>query len=97
MTIYKRRGTHGMDVLIASKGIYASHYFEASLGFTGFIQSRSSEPSHSYLIYVNRSRADALRGLFAGLKRSMIGGSLRDGAKKNMELIKQKLESDYRK
>jgi hypothetical protein len=38
-----------------------------------------------------------LRGLFAGLKRSLISGSLRDGAKKNMELIKQKLETDYAK
>lgn len=97
ITIYKRRGANGMDVLIASKGIYANHYFEASLGLTGFIQSRSSEPSRSYLIYINRSRTDALRGLFAGLKRSLISGSLRDGAKKNMELIKQKLETNYRK
>ena len=94
ITIYK---PHDGDVLIASKGIYANHYFEASLGVTGFIQSRSFEPSRSYLIYINRSRADALRGLFAGLKRSLISGSLRDGAKKNMELIKQKLETDYKK
>jgi len=49
------------------------------------------------LIYVNRSRTDALRGLFAGLKRSLIGGRLRDGAKKNMEMIRQMLEADYTK
>jgi hypothetical protein len=96
ITIYKLPRPNGIDVLIASKGIYANHYFEASLGLTGFVQSQSS-PSRSYLIYINRSRADALRGLFAGLKRSLISGSLRDGAKKNMELIKQKLETDYRK
>jgi len=96
ITIYKRRRPNGTDVLIASKGIYASHYFEASLGLTEFIQSQSSEPHRSYLIYINRSRADALRGLFAGFKRSLISGGLRDGAKKNMELIKQKLENEYR-
>jgi hypothetical protein len=97
ITIYKRSHTNGLDVMIGSKGIYASHYFEASLGLTGFIQSQASEPSRSYLIYINRSRADALRGLFAGLKRSLISGSLRDGAKKSMEMIKQKLETEYRK
>jgi hypothetical protein len=96
ITIYKLARPGGMDILIASKGIYANHYFEASLGLTGFVQSQSP-PHRSYLIYINRSRADALRGLFAGLKRSLIGGSLRDGAKKNMELIKQKLETAYRK
>lgn len=95
ITIYKQSRAGGTDVLIASKGIYASHYFEASLGLTGFIHSQSSEPRRTYLIYINRSRADALRGFFAGLKRSLIVGSLRDGAKKNMEMIKVKLESEY--
>jgi hypothetical protein len=93
VTIYKR--SH--DVIIGSKGIYGSHYFESSLGLTAFIQSRSSDQPRTYLIYMNRSRADALRGFFAGLKRSLIGGSLRDGAKKSMEMIKLKLETEYQK
>ena len=97
VTIYKRRHTNGLDVMIGSKGIYATHYFEGSLGLTGFIQSQASAPSRSYLIYINRSRTDALRGMFAGLKRSLIGRSLREGARKNMEMIKQKLETEYRK
>jgi hypothetical protein len=97
ITVYKPSQAVGIDVLIASKGIYANHYFEASLGLTGFIYSKPPEPSRTYLIYINRSKADALRGLFGGLKRSLIGGSLRDGAKKNMESIKEKLETEYRK
>jgi hypothetical protein len=84
-------------VIIGSKGIYANHYFEASLGLTSFIQSAHANPPRTYLIYVNRSRTDALRGMFAGLKRSLIGGRLRDGAKKSMEMIKKKLETDHRK
>jgi hypothetical protein len=93
VTIYKR--SH--DVIIGSKGIYGSHYFESSLGLTAFIQSRASDQARTYLIYMNRSRTDALRGFFAGLKRSLIGGSLRDGAKKSMEMIKLKLETEYQK
>lgn len=95
ITIYKQPSPHGTDVVIASKGIYASHYFEASLGITGFIHSQSLEPPRTYLIYINRSRTDALRGFFGGLKRSLIVGSLRDGTKKNMEMIKAKLEFEY--
>jgi hypothetical protein len=95
VTVYKLSQPHGEDVLVASKGIYANHYFEASLGFTGFIHSTSSEPPRTYLIYINRTKTDALRGFFAGFKRSLIGSSVRDGAKKNMELVKEKLEADY--
>jgi hypothetical protein len=98
VALYKFKTAHGTDVLIASKGIYATHYFEVSLGLTGFIQNPlPTGAARSYLIYINRSRTDALRGLFGGLKRSLISGSLRDGAKKNMEMIKTKLERDYRK
>jgi hypothetical protein len=85
-----------MDVLIASKGIYADHYYETSLGLTGFFHSQSSQPIRSYLIYINRSRADALYGPFAGIKRSLISGRLLDGARKSMEAIKQKLETEYK-
>ena len=94
VTIYTRR--YGADVIIASKGIYASHYFESSLGLTALARNDGPRPSRSYLIYVNRSRTDALRGMFAGMKRSLIGGRLRDGAKKSMERIKTKLEEEYR-
>lgn len=85
------------DVLIASNGIYANHYLEASLGLTAFFHRNTSHGPRTYLIYVNRSKADALRGMFAGFKRSLISGSLRDGAKKNMKMIKERLESDYSK
>jgi hypothetical protein len=85
----------GADIVIASKGIYANHYFEASLGLTAFVHSAVSNQPRTYLIYINRSKADALRGMFAGFKRSLISGRLRDGAKKNMEMIKQKLESEF--
>jgi len=81
------------DMVIASKGIYANHYFDASLGLTAFVQDGFS--NQTYLIYINRSKADALRGVFGGLKRSLISGSLKEGAKKNMEMIKQRLESAF--
>jgi hypothetical protein len=95
LTIYRHRPASGTLVLIASKGIYASHYLEASLGFTAFVENEGSETS--YLIYINRSRSDALRGIFAGLKRALIGGRVRDGAKRNMELVRKRLEGEFQK
>ena len=93
--ISKHVRADGSDVMIASKQIYASHYFEASLGLTALVQGPTSDPSHSYLIYLNRSRADGLRGPFASVKRSLIGSTLREGARKNMEMVRQRLESGY--
>jgi hypothetical protein len=95
VVIHKRLNNNGTDLLIASKGIYANHYMETSLGLTGFIHGTGPGPRPTYLIYINRSRVDALRGLFGGLKRSLIAGSLRDGTKQNMEMTKKKLELKY--
>jgi hypothetical protein len=88
-----RRGPGGSEVIIASKGIYASHYFESSLGLTSLVGRAGS--STRYVVYVNRSRTDALRGMLGGMKRSLIGGRLRDGARKNMEIMRAKLEAQY--
>jgi hypothetical protein len=92
-----QRHAHGtaVDTMIASQGIYASHYLEASLGLTALVQSQASEPPRSYLIYVNRSHTDAFRGFFAGVKRSLVTGRIRDTAKKKMGMIKEKLETEY--
>ena len=59
LTIYRHRRARGTVALIAFKGIYASRYLEGSLGFTAFVDNEA--PGPSYLIYVNRSRSDALR------------------------------------
>ena len=37
VTIYTRERHGTKDVFITSKQIYASHYFETSLGFTAFV------------------------------------------------------------
>jgi len=95
LTMYRYRRPGETIVLIASKGIYASHYLESSLGFTVFIDHEAPGPSH--LIYINRSRSDALRGIFAGLKRALIGGRVRDGARRNMELVRGRLEGHDQK
>jgi len=91
VTIYPRKRGNSGEVLIASKQLYASHYFESSLAFTMMIPRDGG--GGSYLLYLNRSRTDTLRGFFSGLTRMFISGHVRDGAAKSLKLAKERLEA----
>jgi hypothetical protein len=95
VSIYRRPGSG--RTLIASKQIYASHYFEASLGLTALVVSPQGEEPSFYLLYLNRSRSDALHGAFSGLARGQVKSRARSGMQKNMEKIKLSIESLYRR
>lgn len=71
ITIYKGVHQIGPQILIASKQIYANHYFDSSLALTAFL-SVPGASHESYLFYENRSRADGLGGAFGNLKRGII-------------------------
>jgi hypothetical protein len=88
--IYRQPGR----VTVASKQIYASHYFDASLGLTAALddESGASRPG-MYLVYLNRSRIDFLAGLWGGLRRALARGRLRDGMRKNLADTVRKLEA----
>jgi len=78
----------------ASKQIFATHYFDASLGFAAALDdaSETSAPG-MYLVYLNRSRIDLLRRFAGGLRRAIVRGRLRDGMQKNLTEVVRKLES----
>src|SRR6266550_2289908 len=69
--IYKRAPKVGAEILIASKQIYANHYFDSALGLTAFLNV-PGPPAKSYLLYENRSRVDGLEGPFGKIKRGII-------------------------
>jgi hypothetical protein len=91
VTIYPRRRGNTTEVLIASKQLYATHYFESSLAFTMMLPREGGEGS--YLLYLNRSRSDTLRGFLSGITRLFISGHVRDGAAKSLQLAKERLEA----
>ena len=80
--------------VIASKQLYASHYFDASLGLTAALD-QGAGPVHPsmYLVYLNRSRIDLLAGFWGGLRRAIVRGRLREGMRKHLVEIARKLES----
>ena len=83
ITIYKREQKSGPQILIASKQIYANHYFDSSMALTAFLHIPGATPGSylSYLFYENRSRADGLGGVFSNLKRGVVENRALDSVK----------------
>lgn len=73
----------------ASKQLYGSHYFDASLGLTLLL--RDDQPSSTVLIYLNRSRIDALHGFFGGLKRAIVRSRARSAMEDTLTRIRTRL------
>src|SRR5215217_3177937 len=71
ISIYRRNSDVGPQVLVASKQIYANHYFNAFLALTAFVNVPGAT-NGSYLVYENRSRADGLEGPLGKIKRGVV-------------------------
>jgi hypothetical protein len=80
--------------LIASKGIYSSHYLDASVSLTWLLKTEGGTGID--VLYVNRSRVDALGGPLGGLVRGIAAGRQRDGLRRELESLKARLEADWR-
>jgi hypothetical protein len=91
ITIYQREQNSGPQILIASKQIYANHYFDSSLALTAFLTVPGA--SSAYLFYENRSRADGLGGAFSGLKRGIVENRALDGVKTILHQSQLSLEA----
>lgn len=91
ITIYRRNHDFGPQVLIASRQIYANHYFNASLALTAFV-SVADASQGSYLVYENRSRADGLEGPFSKLKRNVVEKKAIEGLRNILEHSKASIE-----
>jgi hypothetical protein len=80
----------------ASRQIYATHYFEASLGLTFAFDDGDAARPGIYLVYVNRTRADALKGSFGVVRRSVVYGRTKDGVEETLAALKRRLEGGER-
>jgi hypothetical protein len=92
--IYTRKRDYGQETLIASKQLFANHYFDSSVGVTLLVDEPSdSKMPGTYLVYVNRSRADALTGFMSGLRRSIVESRSLSALKTSLKTTKQRLET----
>lgn len=70
---YRRQAGGVSQIIVVSKQLYANHYFDSALALTALISiPNNGTTSTSYLLYTNRSRADALDGSFSKLKRNLV-------------------------
>ena len=91
ITIYRRDRDVGPQVFIASKQIYANHYFNASHALTAFV-SVPGAAAAAYLVYENRSLADGLQGPFSRIKREVVEKKAVEGLRSILQHSKSSLE-----
>jgi hypothetical protein len=87
------------DLMIASKQIYASHYFDGSLALTLAAVDRTAGGNRTgfYMLYANRTRSASLPPLIGGIVRRVINGRTKSGMEDQLRLTKQRLEAEYAK
>jgi hypothetical protein len=90
LVIYRPSGRQGV-VFTATRQIYASHYFDASLGISALVEA-SADPSDRYLLYANRSRLDTFGGIFGPLARAIAQRRIRESMAENVRQTKERLE-----
>jgi hypothetical protein len=89
-TITDRTTPAGHLVVAVSKQLYATHYFESSLGATIFIEGPSGWGP--YVIYLNRTRADIRRTGFTWYERVLLKYLVRDRLEAQFRYLRQQLE-----
>jgi hypothetical protein len=85
----------GLTVM-ASKQIYASHYFHASLGLTMLAEASSAPPPRLTVIYLNRSRVDAFDGLLGAIRRPIARSRARGTSEDLLQRLARRLQEEYR-
>ena len=85
--------TTSTSAVIASKDVYSSRYVDASLTIT-IASDAVGTPRAFYLVYVNRSRASALKGVLADLRRSIVQHRAKNTLDENLRAVKLRLETN---
>jgi hypothetical protein len=83
------------ETVVASKMLYASHYFWTALELRGLV-SDSSRGTGFWFVTVNSSRSDGLSGFFGRLIRSRIRREVQKGVLAYLTETKKKLEQQGR-
>ena len=80
----------------ASKQLYGSHYFDSSLGITLLLDARVGNEPATFLVYVNRSRIDALTGFWGGMKRTIVRSRTRSTMSSSLIEARDLVERRFR-
>ena len=81
----------GRTYVIASRDVYSSRYFDASLALT-IASGVAGERDAFYLAYANHSRASALKGAFSRVRRAIVERRAKNGLEENLKTTRERLE-----
>ncbi len=84
---YRPEGTE--DAVIAWKLVYASHYFNGALSITTYAKDGDA----SYLVQLDRLRADSLGGMFGRVKRARMASAMKDDLEKFLQGTRKNLQT----
>ena len=79
--------------VMTTKDVYSSRYIDASLAISIATDSLET-PSAFYLVYGNRSRANALKGGFSSLKRAIVERRARGSLEQYLRTLKLQMETE---
>ena len=77
---------------IATRQIYGSHFFHASLGLTILADTAGPTAPGVTVIYINRTRVDAFTGLLGPVKRAAVRSRARSGTERLLRDLRTRLE-----
>ena len=80
---------------VASKQLYGSQYFDASLGLTLLLPDDAAGDGSAYLVYVNRSRLDVLGGMLGAVKRPIVRSRTRSAVADQMIKVRDMVERRF--
>lgn len=79
--------------VMTTKDVYSSRYIDASLAISIATDSLET-PSSFYLVYGNRSRANALKGGFSSLRRAIVERRARGSLDEHLHTFKLRMERE---
>ena len=94
MVFYQKPGIED-NIIVASKQLYATHYFEAALGLTIMMDDPEKSEPGFYLMHINRVRVDILREIPEFMGKYYFRGT-HGLLRKKMAIVKQNMEEAYK-
>lgn len=88
--VVDRPTASGRLILAASKQLYASHYYESSLNLAAYVEGADGG---SYLVALNRARADIRPSGFHWIERLLVNRLVRRRMKSEFRYLKESLEA----
>ena len=95
LAIMRTAGETPADYAVASKQIYGSHYYDASLGLTVLVRDRRAATPITYLVYLNRSRVDVFGGVFGAVTRHIVTSKARGTVANQLGRLQRTLERQF--